>query len=76
MQYCFEEFGDLSKPIQFSVSANGTIEVKESSVNSNAAECIANMLKKVRVENYACDMNVLYKWNGKFPLLNTERVEF
>lgn len=75
-QYCLERFGDLPKAIQFSVSESESIEVEESSVNSETAECIAKMLKKVRVDNYSCDMNVLYKWNGKFPLLNTERVLF
>lgn len=75
-QYCLERFGDLPGPIQFSIPANGVIEVEDSSIKSPAGECIAKMLRVVRVADYSCDMNVTYKWDGKFPLVNAERIEF
>ncbi|MCB0391770.1 MAG: hypothetical protein KDD58_10780 [Bdellovibrionales bacterium] len=75
-KYCIERFGDLPEAVQFFVSANGSIDVDESTVKSEAAECIAEILRNVSVGNYSCDMSIPYKWNGKFPLLNAERIEF
>jgi hypothetical protein len=76
LYFCRERFGDLQKPVQFNVSASGSIEPIESSVSSEAGECVAEMLKNVNVGNYSCELNVPYKWDGRFPLINVERIEF
>lgn len=75
-RYCTERFGELSRPIQFSVHASGVIEVDMATVQSPTAECLASMLKNVRAGVYNCDLNVPYKWDGKLPLVNAERREF
>lgn len=69
---CTEYYGELIEPIVFYVKANGTIEIENSSVKSKAYECVGHYLSNVTVEVYSCDMNVPYKWNGKFPLINKE----
>lgn len=70
VRYCLGGLENLSPSIQFFIPANGRLQIGETSIKSTAAECIANVLRDVRVGYYYCDMNVPYTWNGTFPLGN------
>jgi hypothetical protein len=76
IQLCQNRFGDLPQSIQFQVSSDGSLSVRESTVTSETEKCIGEILSQINVGEYPCELGVTYKWTGKFPLINNNVMEF
>src|SRR5262249_22214929 len=75
VQFCFERFGDLPAPIQFTITADG-FAVDIVTIKSLTAQCLAKMLVTIQLPKYPCELNVPYQWDGQLPLVNAERRVF
>lgn len=91
-RYCRERFGNKGEtlPLLLTVGEAGQLTVghdcdkiidrsttiEEAKSTLKLSECYEERLKKISLGGYRCDCAIPYKWDGTFPLKNSEESTF